>query len=114
MVDKFAPYGNGNNEIIFKIKNYELGYNYYNEQYSLFNENKGIRFQNKYANALAFDKASQYFDLNQPKKIDIIGTLSLSYYKKYINNQIEIIDFDASVNSTKSKDFLNNLILGNC
>lgn len=112
LVDKFAPYGNGNDKIIFKIKNYGLGYNYYNEQYSLFNENKGIRFQNKYANALAFDKASKYFDLNQPKKIDIIGTLSLSYYKKYINNQIEVIDFDASANNTKSKEFLNNLILG--
>lgn len=112
-VDSYAPYGNGNEQIVFKINNYELGYNYNNSLYSLFNENMGIRFQNKYANALGFDIASKYFNLGEPKKIDIIGTLSLSYYKQYVNNQIEIIDLKTSESKTNSKEVLNNLILGN-
>lgn len=105
-VVNYAPYGNTNEQIIFKIKNYIP------DNCSLFNENQGIRFKNEYATALSFDGAQKYSaELNSPSNIDIIGTISLNYYKEWVSNQIKIIDFDIPYKASSTKTELENLIL---
>ena len=105
-VVNYAPYGNTNEQIIFKIKNYTP------DNCSLFNENQGIRFKNEYATALSFDGAQKYSaELNSPSNIDIIGTISLNYYKEWVSNQIRIIDFDIPYKASNNKTESENLIL---
>ena len=60
---------------------------------------------------MSFDKASIYLNSNNPTKVDIIGTLRLNYYKQYINNQIDIIDYKTTIAKEETKNKLNDLIL---
>lgn len=110
-IESFAPYGNTNDEIIVRINNFEIKPNFKGDMYTLFNENRGIRIQNEYASAMSFDKADIYLNSNKPSRVDIIGTLRFNYYKQYVNNQIDIIDYKVLTIEEETKNELNNLIL---
>lgn len=110
-IERYSPFGNTNEEIVFKINNFIIKPNKKGGLYTLFNENSGIRFQNEYASALSFDKANQYLE-NTSVEIDIIGTLRFNFFNNSISNQINIIDFKPSKSKKDIKEELKKKILG--
>lgn len=85
-LEKYAPYGEGNPEIVFYIKNFSvLGAKYMQEGAS-------VRLTGGGANAVCFDMGKKYQDMGEPKVVDIIGTLARNSFMSNISNQVEAME----------------------
>ena len=83
-LEKFAPFGEGNPEIVFYIKNFSvLGARY-------MQEGKSVRLTGGPANAVCFDMGQEYRDLGEPKVVNLIGTLTKNSFLNNISNQVEV------------------------
>lgn len=133
-LERFAPYGEGNPPLIFKVTDYELKPSY-KGYYTLMGASRNhVKFWNSMASAIGFDMASKYISLGNfvrttergisegdlpesmsaytktddgknikltdlPRRLDMLGELTLSHYKdrrngaQHISNQIELVDF---------------------
>lgn len=100
-LEKYAPYGEGNPEPVFLIKNMDLypeGSGYYK---AMGEEKNHLKLFGKDASGIGFDMVQKYLDLGEPKKINLVGTLSRNAWHSRISNQIEIIDFESAETETK-------------
>lgn len=95
-LDKYGPYGEGNPQPVFLIRNYKL----FLKGSSLFtisgSENEHITFYGSCSKANAYWLREKYEEIGQPKYLNIIGTLDLSYYKKEVTPTIKILDMEAA------------------
>lgn len=91
-VEKGEPYGEGNPKPVFKITGFEL-LPRYSEFFKVKGANKDtITLFGQYADATGFGKASMYKNLNEPKRVDIIGTLGTNHFMGKAKPEVEIID----------------------
>jgi single-stranded-DNA-specific exonuclease len=92
---KYAPYGMGNPEPVFLVKNYTLTpgaqgfYKYIGETQS------HLKLFNTFAGAIGFDMAEQYSQMKTPRHLEVYGTLSSNYFMGRVSNQIELLDMRA-------------------
>lgn len=85
-LEKYAPYGEGNPEIVFYIKNFSvLGAKYMQEGTS-------VRLTGGSANAVCFGMGKQYQEMGEPKVVDLIGTLARNSFMSNISNQVEVME----------------------
>ena len=85
-LEKFAPYGEGNPEIVFYIKNFSvLGAKYIQEGAS-------VRLTGGGANAVCFDMGKKYQEMGEPKVVDLIGTLARNSFMSNVSNQVEVME----------------------
>ena len=85
-LEKYAPYGEGNPEIVFYIKNFSvLGAKYMQEGAS-------VRLTGGSANAVCFGMGKQYQEMGEPKVVDLIGTLARNSFMSNISNQVEAME----------------------
>lgn len=90
---EYAPFGNGNEKVVFLIKNFKI-FPKYNKYFSIMGDKQQhIKFFGKNVDAIAFDSTEKYQAMGNPKTLDIIGTLSTNHYKGKSTIQIEVIDF---------------------
>lgn len=93
-LDQFAPYGTGNPEIVFLIKNFELSPRVGGYYKTMGDKQQHIKLLGVQASALGFDMTEKYTDMGKPKCINIVGTLSRNYFMGKFSTQIEIIDME--------------------
>lgn len=104
-LDRFAPYGQGNPQISFKITGFECmprGKDFFR----LMGPDKNhIRFYGNGLSAVGFDMAKRYEEDGSPKKMDMIGYLSRNWYMNKSEDQIEIIDYKGMSSQEKTDLF---------
>lgn len=92
-LNRFAPYGQGNPQILFKVNGFEL-FPRGNEFYKLMGNLKNhIKFYGKDVSAVGFDMTTRYKDEGEPKQMDFVGYLSQNWFMGKSTDQIEVVDF---------------------
>ena len=91
---RFAPFGEGNPQLIFRIDGLRLVPNG-NSFYKLMGNNDSIRFYGAGCEAVGFGLAKKYEELRMPKNMDMVGILSYHSYGGKTIPQIELKDFNA-------------------
>lgn len=94
-LDKFAPFGAGNPNVIFKIKDFDLipkNGLYYKPLGVIDGKYKGVKLFGDKVSALDFEGWKKYCGMGNPKTLELLGTLSINSFKGYVSNQIEIVD----------------------
>ena len=93
-LDKYGPYGQGNPQPVFLIKNYKL----FPKNSKLYqvsgSEEEHVSFFGLCTKANAFWLNEKYKEIGQPKYLNIIGTLDVSYYKKEPTYGIKVLDME--------------------
>ena len=109
-LDKYGPYGQGNPEPIFLIRNFHL----FPKENSMFkvsgSENEHIRFFGTSAYANAFFQNDKYIEMGQPKTMNIIGTLDVSNFKGHISYGMKILDMEPVAEPEKKRTSLADLV----
>jgi single-stranded-DNA-specific exonuclease len=82
-LEKFAPFGEGNPEIVFYIKNFSILKTTYIQG------GTSVKFEGGPANAICFDMAQEYKKIGEPKVVDLIGTLTFNSFR-CVTNQVEV------------------------
>lgn len=82
---KFEPFGQGNPKPVYYIRNFEI----INKK-TMGNENEHIKPIGKCAEAIGFGMTEQYRQMGEPRRIDIVGTLSENFFNGKCTPQVEI------------------------
>lgn len=105
-LDKYGPYGEGNPQPVFLIRGYKL----YPKGTSLYSisgsEEEHISFFGSCTKANAFWLHDKYKEIGQPKYLNLIGTLDVSYYNGYPTYGIKVIDMEAAEEPKKKMTLL--------
>lgn len=101
-VKKYAPYGEGNPRILFRVKNFVLSPRLGQFSKIMGEENEHIKLFGKGFSAIGFGLVSKY-DENLSKKCSCIGSLSENNFRGTIEAQIEMIDFVHENTAEKSE-----------
>lgn len=94
-LDKYAPYGEGNPEIVFSIKNVDLFPGPRGFYDTMGDEKQHLKLYSKTAEIVAFDASQKYLEAKEPRRISLVGSISKNTWHAKITPQIECIDFDA-------------------
>jgi single-stranded-DNA-specific exonuclease len=86
-LELYEPFGQGNPEIVFYIKNYIVTESKYLQ------DGKTVKFNNAESEAIGFGLGQTYKEMGEPKIVDIIGVLNKNCFMNSVKNQIEIIKF---------------------
>lgn len=97
-LDKYSPYGEGNPIPIFKITDCKLQ-PVQNAWFKQMNADGLKVWLTNGVDALSFGISESYFDADAPKEINLIGTLSVNYFKGKSTNQIMFEDFEEVVSN---------------
>lgn len=94
-LNKYAPYGEGNPKVVFKIKDYRLTPR--NGQFfQTMGDGRVIKLFGDNNSAIGFDLVTQYEDIGQPTKMDLYGNIGINKFNHKDEIQIEICDFERS------------------
>lgn len=109
-LDKFGPYGEGNPQPIFLIKNYKL-FPKGNSLYTISgSDNEHITFYGESTKANGFWLREQYVEIGEPKVLNIIGTLDVSFFNGEITYGMKILDMEAVEEPVKKKTLLQEIL----
>lgn len=107
---KYAPYGEGCPNIIFRINNFEAipkGSSYFDIMGNL---NTHIKLFGTYVNVMGFDMKNRYLEDGAPRCMDIIGTLSIMHFMGKQIYCVEIIDYQKKeISEIKNTEVFNKL-----
>ena len=101
-LDKYAPYGEGNPEIVFSIKDVDLFPGPRGFYDTMGDEKQHLKLYAKHADIIAFDAASKYLEAEEPRRVSLVGSISKNTWHAKITPQIECIDFEAVKNTVQS------------
>ena len=105
-LDTYGPYGEGNPQPVFLIRNYKI----YPKGTSLFSisgsDNEHITFYGSCTKANAFWLHDKYVEIGEPKYLNLIGTLSVDTYKGEKTYGIKVIDMEAAPEPKKASTLL--------
>lgn len=102
-LEKYAPYGEGNPRIVFKISNFELSPRYSSFYKTMGDENQHIKLLGNNMEAVGFDMTQKYIDIKEPKKLNLIGTLGENIFMGKTSTQITMDDFESAGTVAKTK-----------
>lgn len=88
----YAPFGEGNPQIKFKIKNYKI-MPVRNVMYAVLKE-KHLKFCGNCSEALWFGAVRKYEDMGTPTTFDILGVIGENFFNGNITPSIEIISIE--------------------
>lgn len=94
-LDKYAPYGEGNPEVVFSITNVDLFPGPRGFFDTMGDEKQHLKLYAKSAEIIAFDASQKYFEEKEPRRISLVGSVSKNTWHAKITPQIECIDFEA-------------------
>ena len=90
---RFAPYGEGNPRIRFKVHNVRLMPSQGKFYRLMGNEGQHIKLFGQHCDLVGFDMAKQYKDANEPLTVDALGYISENRFKSKVTLQVELVDF---------------------
>ena len=88
---KYAPYGEGNEPILFKINNFE-GKDGYSNKYRVLGD-EHIKIIGKHNDALAFGLYDKFIPLAEEKSWNLIGDMYENTFNGITSIQIKVRDF---------------------
>jgi single-stranded-DNA-specific exonuclease len=91
-LETYEPFGQGNPEIVFYLKNFIVA------DHKYLQDGKTIKLINAEGEAIGFDLGSDYKKMGEPKVVDIVGTLGKNCFLNSIKNQVEILKIIPPVN----------------
>lgn len=100
-LEKYAPYGEGNPRIRFKVTDFELSPRYSSFYNTLGDQNQHLKLFGVNMDALGFNMVQKYQDIHEPKSLNMIGTLSTNYFMGRSATQITMDDFTNSEKKTE-------------
>lgn len=93
---RFAPFGEGNPRILFKVNNTRLlprGGKFY----QLMGDNgQHVKMFGKGYNLIGFGMAQKYRDASEPMTMDVVGYISENHFGPSVTLQVELADFEAA------------------
>jgi single-stranded-DNA-specific exonuclease len=95
-LEKYAPFGQGNPEIRFLIKGFELSPRYSSFYKTMGGDNEHLKLFGIGMEAVGFGMTQHYIDLHEPKTLNLIGTLGTNYFMGKTATQITLSDFDSA------------------
>ena len=95
-LEKYAPYGEGNPAPVFKISGFRLSPRAGKFFNRLGADGSALKLFGVNADAIGFGLTSKYEDENEPRVVDLYGTLSKNTFYGKTTNQIELIDLERS------------------
>lgn len=100
---KYAPFGEGNPKIRFKINQFDLSPRYSSFFKTMGDEEQHIKLFGNNMEAVGFNMTQKYLDLGRPAHLNLIGTLSINYFMGRSSIQITLDDMqDAGTKVEKS------------
>lgn len=101
-LDKYAPYGEGNPEIVFLIKDIDL-YPGPRGFYNVMGDNgQHLKLYGRHAEIVGFDLSEKYISEGEPRKVSVVGSISKNTWHAKITPQIECVDFCAENTTVQS------------
>ena len=93
-ITTYAPYGQGNPEIIVRLDNIDFIENYKGIKVMYMGKKEQhVKLHANNLDLIWFDGAKTYKDFGEPLKGSVLGTLSYNVYNGYYKIQLQIIDF---------------------
>lgn len=108
-LSKFAPFGEGNPQIVFLIKDYELVPRM-GKFYDFLGKNKSFLKLFSNCNAVSFNCAEKFIKDEYPKKVKLIGTIGYNYFKNRAYPQVEFFDY-CEIKDEKTNTALQDLLI---
>lgn len=84
-LEVFEPFGQGNPEVVFYIKNFVVASDAYMQ------EGRTVKLKSGNGDAICFDMAKEYEEMGKPKVVDLVGTLAKNCFMSSIKNQVEVV-----------------------
>ena len=106
---EFAPFGQGNPEIVFRINDYMLSPGYGGYYRTMGSDGQTIKFFGSELEAVGFGMLQKYLDLKEPKILNFVGMLSINFFRGVAKSQIELLDFNDANKEIKKTSFANLL-----
>ena len=94
-LQKYEPFGTDNPEPIFFISDFSLTPTAQGFAKTLGQNNEHIKLFGAYANAIAFNMASDFAKMGSPRLLQIYGNVSSNYFMGKAYPQVEVIDMKA-------------------
>lgn len=107
---KFAPYGEGNPQPVFKVKNYQLFPRNGVYHQAMGPGMKTVKLFGNQSNCVGFGMVEKYTSTGLARHLDIIGTISINHFSKTPEVQVEMVDLVKVNPTTVSKSKLSNLL----
>lgn len=105
-LDKYGPYGEGNEQPVFLIRNFKL----YPKDSSMFkisgSDNEHISFFGACTKMNAFWLHDRYVEIGEPKYMNLIGTLDRQAYKGEITYGLKVIDMEPAAEPSRKRTLL--------
>ncbi len=98
-LNKYAPYGEGNPKVVFKIKDYRLTPRN-GRFFQTMGDGSVLKLFGDNNSAIGFDLVMQYEDIGQPTKMDLYGNISINKFNHRDEIQIEMCDFERAAEGT--------------
>ncbi len=92
---KYAPFGQGNAEIVFKVNNFSATPRYGSYKKTIGADNSIIKIFSTNTTAIGFDMAERMKNILNatPEMLNLVGTLSENYFGSVPENQLEFSDY---------------------
>lgn len=101
---KYAPFGNGNPNVIFKINGFSLSPRYSSCYGTLGEDKDHLKLYGIGMDAIGFSMVEKYQDMGEPKNLTLVGSINENYFMGRIATQITLLDFcDAGKKVGKTK-----------
>lgn len=101
-LNKYAPFGEGNPNIVFKVTGFSTVPRYGAYKKLLGADGSTVKLWSASSTAIGFGLADRLKNADSPKLMDLVGTLSDSYFtSKDPTHQIEFVDFTLHELETK-------------
>jgi len=100
---KYEPFGQGNPQPVFLIKDFQLSPRYSSTYKTMGNDDEHIKLFGIDCVAVGFNMVNDYHSLSDPQKLDLVGVISENFFMGRSETQIEIEYMDeAKASFTKS------------
>ena len=106
---KYEPYGEGNPQIVFKVKDFSTVPKYGNYKKLIGEDESIVKIFSTNSTAIGFDMAERMKNINSAMKLNLLGTLSTNYFGGQAESQIEFYDFESQKNETVSTPLADRL-----
>ena len=107
-LQKYAPYGEANPKVVFKITDYRLAPKY-GKFFSKLGDGSIVKFNGHECDAIGFGLAEKYDFADNPRLMNLYGVIGSNSYGGIVSKQIEVFDFEKLSDPAKPSSLMSLL-----
>ena len=92
-LSRFAPFGAGNDQIVFKIDDFSLVPRYGAYKKLMGADESIVKLFSSNSIAIGFGMGERMKSINSPRTLSLVGVLSENYFNGSVENQVEFMDY---------------------